>query len=109
MADMTNYFERLVYEWLRGNQMPTPPSTLYLALFTVMPGESSAGTEVSTSGTGYARMVVTLPASSAPGDGSGANSAIINFPTALAAWHGGGGVVGAALMDAASAGNALKK
>ena len=71
MSDLSNYMERNIYEWFRGNQMPTPPATLYVALFTVAPGEATAGTEVSTSGTAYARQVVTLPASSAPGDGAG--------------------------------------
>lgn len=105
MSDMTNYLERQVYEWMRGVQMPTPPGTLYVALFTVAPSETAAGTEVSSSGTAYTRMAVTLPASSAPGDGSGAIASAINFPTATGG--GWGTVVAVALMDASSAGNAL--
>jgi hypothetical protein len=102
VSDMSNYLERQVYEWMRGTAMPSAPAAIYLGLFTVAPGESSAGTEVT--GGSYARQAVTLPASSAPGDGSGANSAIINFPTASGSW---GTVVAVGIFDAVSGGNLL--
>jgi hypothetical protein len=101
MADMSNYLEEQIYNWLRGTAMPSAPATLYVALFTTAPTESTAGTEVS--GGSYARQAVTLPAYSA-GSGGGSNSAIVNFPTATGSW---GTVVAVGLMDAASAGNLL--
>ena len=69
----------------------------YLGLFTVTPGETGGGTEVS--GGAYARRQVTF---GTPSGGSMKNSAAIEFPTATAAW---GTAVAWGLFDAASSGN----
>lgn len=69
----------------------------YLALFTVTPGETGGGTEVS--GGAYARRQVTF---GNPSNGSMKNSAAIEFPTATASW---GTAVAWGLFDAATSGN----
>ena len=81
------------------NQSYTPPTTVYLALFTSAPSDAGGGTEVS--GGSYARQAVTLSAASG---GASSNSADITFPQATADW---GTVTHCALMDAASSGNML--
>lgn len=84
------------------------PATVYVALITTAPTDAN-GTgiaEVSTTSTGYARVSVAntdanWPAASGRSKSNGAN---ITYPTSTASW---GTVVGAALYDAASAGNFL--
>lgn len=71
----------------------------YLALFTVAPGETGGGTEVS--GGAYARQQVTFGTAS---KGSISNSAPIEFPTATGSW---GTAVAWGLFDAASSGNMI--
>lgn len=81
------------------NQTFTPPSVVYVALFTVSPTPSGGGTEVA--GGGYGRQVVAF---SAPVNGQTANTADIFFPIATAPW---GTVVAFGLFDASGGGNML--
>jgi hypothetical protein len=58
------YLENKYIDWFfRGQNFPggtSPgPTTLYVALYTAAPSAAGGGTEVSTSGTGYARVAVT--------------------------------------------------
>ena len=80
----------------------TTPITPYLALFTVAPTDSTAGTEVS--GGSYARVSSAgkwaAPASGSPSSVS--NNATITFPTATGSW---GTVVSVGIFDALSGGN----
>ena len=99
MAGFSDYYENKVIDHMLRNQAFTPPSTVYVGLFTVAPTDAGGGTEVS--GGSYARQAVTLAAASA---GATQNSADITFPTATADW---GTIVAAGLFDAASAGNLL--
>ena len=99
MAEFTNYLEDKIIDHMLRNQAYTPPSTVYLALFTAAPSDAGGGTEVS--GGSYARQAVTLSAASG---GASSNSADITFPQATADW---GTVTHCALMDAASGGNML--
>jgi len=94
----TNYMEDKVLNLLRGVTF-TAPSTIYVALFTAAPNESSSGTEVT--GGSYARTAVTF---NAPSGGQVTNSATITFPTPSAGW---GTVVAWGLMDASTGGNML--
>lgn len=99
-GNLTDYLEQAYINWLRGSQMPTPPGTLYIALFTTATDDTGAGTEVS--GGGYARAAIAL---SAPGAaGAVSNAAQVPFPIATGSW---GTVTHAALMSAASGGNML--
>jgi hypothetical protein len=84
---------------LRGVSF-TAPSDHYIALFTVTPTSAGGGTEVT--GGSYTRLSVTFAAPGTPGATS--NNAPLNFPTPTADW---GNVVGAAVFDAATAGNML--
>lgn len=73
--------------------------SLYLALFTVAPTATTAGTECS--GSGYARQSISF--SSASG-GSKASSSGVTFPAATGSW----GTINAwAVMSASSGGNQL--
>lgn len=101
MPGFTNYSEDLVLDWLLTNAAATRPTAWYVALYTVAPGESGGGTEVS--GTGYARQSATFTVTgTAPSTAS--NSAAIEFPTAGSSW---GTVVAAAVLDASTGGNML--
>jgi hypothetical protein len=101
---MTNFAENLVLTWLLTNSAATRPTAWYIGLFTAAPGETGGGTEVSTSGTAYARVAVTFTISgTAPTQG--ANSATLDYPTATGS--GFGTVTHAALFDASTSGNML--
>ena len=60
----------------------TRPTAWYLALFTSNPAEDASGTEVSTTGTAYARQSATFTVSG----NTASNSAAIEFPTATASY-----------------------
>ena len=101
MAEMSNYLENaLINVTLRATSY-TAPTTVYVALYTTDPTDADTGTEVSTSGTGYARTAVTF---AAPSNGVSTNSATVTFPTATAAF---GTVTHIGLRDASTAGNLL--
>jgi hypothetical protein len=99
VAGFSDYYENKVIDHMLRNQAFTPPSTVYVGLYTAAPTDAGGGTEVS--GGSYARQAVTLAAAS---NGATQNSADITFPTATADW---GTIVAAGLFDAASAGNLL--
>jgi dTDP-4-amino-4,6-dideoxygalactose transaminase len=69
-------------------------------LFTAAPGETGGGTEVSTSGTAYARRPVDFSTSGA----TTSNDAAVEFATATAAF---GTVTHVAVFDAATSGNMM--
>lgn len=95
----TNYLETQVLNHVLRNVVYTPPATIYVGLFTVIPTDAGGGTEVV--GGSYARQSVVF---SAPAPDSVSNTALITFPTATADW---GAIVGFALFDALVAGNML--
>jgi hypothetical protein len=96
---MTDYLENALANHVLRNVAYTSPSAVYVGLFTVAPGETGGGTEVS--GGGYARQAVTF---GAPSNGTVTNSADVTFPVATASW---GTIVAFAIFDAASGGNML--
>lgn len=83
---------------LRGTVF-NPPAGIYLALFTVAPTLSTAGTEVT--GAGYQRVATTWAATV---NGQTSNASVLTFPVATAAW---GTVVAYGLYDASSGGHLL--
>jgi hypothetical protein len=99
MAQMTNYLENAVINHFFRNSAVTSPTTVFVALYTVAPGEAGGGTEVT--GAGYARQAVTF---AAPSDG-------VSVGTATLTWTATGGnygnVVAVALLDASTGGNML--
>ena len=75
MSEATNYLENALANHLCKVATYTPPAALYLALYTVAPTDSTAGTEVT--GSGYVRQPVTWSAASS---GICTNSGAIEFP-----------------------------
>jgi hypothetical protein len=77
----------------------TAPVSVFVALYTVAPTATTAGTEVTTGGGSlYTRMAVTF---SAPAAAATANTGAVTFPVAGASW---GTVVAAAVCAAVTAG-----
>lgn len=95
---LTNYGSDQYLAILNGTNLAAPVGW-YLALFTTVPDNTGAGTEVS--GNGYARMPITFTTPSSIR--TVRNSASILFPTATP--DGWGQIVGAAVYDALSGGH----
>ena len=97
---LSNTFETHTLNYLFTTTSVTRPTAWYIALFTSNPAEDASGTEVSTSGTAYARQSATFTVSGNEATNSGA----IEFPTATASY---GTVTHIGVFDAASAGNLI--
>ena len=97
---LSNTFETHTLNYLFTSTSVTRPTAWYVALFTSNPAEDASGTEVSTSGTAYARQSATFTVSG----NTASNSAAIEFPTATASY---GTVTHIGVYDAASAGNLI--
>ena len=112
MNTFTNYLEAKILQHVFTGTAYAQPSGRYLALFTSAPSETGGGTEVS--GGSYARQAATFDVDPAyeidpVGDPgvlvtAAINNAIIEFPTASAAW---GTVTHIGIFDAVTAGNML--
>ena len=96
---MSTYLQNKVVDLSLRNVSYTPPTTVYLGLFTTTLNAAGTGTEVS--GGSYARQSVSFSAASS---GATASSADVTFPTATASW---GTVTYAGLYDASTGGNLL--
>ena len=105
MSAASDYLEDKVLDHVLGNTTYTPASGRYLGLFTSDGGlesnSSGSWTEISSSGTAYAREAISFSAASS---GSASNSATVTFSAATANW---GTITHVAVMDASSAGNVL--
>jgi hypothetical protein len=101
MSDFSNYAETEIANWVAGIADPDAVSAgRWLALFTaVSNAEAGTGTEVSTSGTAYARETLTGGILTESG-GALTNPADIEFAEATGA--GFGTVTHAAIVDTAS-------
>ena len=93
-------FETHVLNYVFTATSVTRPTAWYLALFTSNPTDAGSGTEVSTSGTAYARQTAAFTVS---GD-TASNSSAIEFPTATSSF---GTVSHVAVFDAATSGNLI--
>lgn len=112
MNTFTNYLEQKLLQHAFTGTAFAQPSGRYLALFTAAPSETGGGTEVS--GGAYARQAAAFTVNTAfeidPVGNPGVlvtaalNTAIIEFPTASAAW---GTITHIGIFDAATAGNML--
>lgn len=96
----SNYLETEILDHVFAGNAYTAPSTLYLSLHTANPDEDGSGTEVSTSGTAYARQTVTFTVSG----NTATTDAVVEFPTATASF---GTVSHVAVWDASTSGNML--
>ena len=101
MAEFSNYLENALINAVLRNTTYTSPATVYVSLYTSDPTDSDSGTEVSTSGTAYARQAVTF---GAPSNGVSTNSADVTFPTATSSF---GTVTHIGIHDASTSGNLL--
>lgn len=98
MGMMTDYLANALRNHIFRNTAYTSPATVYLALFTVTPTESTAGTEVT--GGSYARQACAWSTTANPGEVS--NTAAETFSAMPACT-----VVAMGVMDALTAGNLL--
>lgn len=96
----SNYLETELLDHVFGGSAYTAPSTLYLGLHTSNPDEDNSGTEVSTSGTAYARQTIAFTTSG----NTTSNTAAVEFATATANY---GTVSHVGVYDASSGGNLL--
>ena len=96
----SNYLETKVLDHVFGGTAYTAPTTLYLSLHVTSPAEDDSGTEVSTTGTAYARQTVAFTTSG----NTTSNTAAVEYPTATANF---GTVAYVGVYDAATAGNLL--
>ena len=99
MAEMSNHLENELYDHVLRNAAYTSPTNIYVSLHTADPTDAGTGTEVS--GGSYARTAVTM---GAPTNGSGTNSADVQFPQSTADW---GTVTHIGIWDATTSGNML--
>lgn len=97
---LSNIYETNVLTWLLTADAVTRPTSFYVALFTSNPAEDASGTEVSTTGTAYARQSVTFSVSG----NTASNTAAIEFPTATASY---GTVTHVGVYDASTGGNLI--
>jgi hypothetical protein len=100
----SDYTESQVLNHLFGSTTFTKPATRYLALFTAAPSDAGGGTEVSTSGTAYARINAGNLTVSGTSPTTATNGAALEFATAIAAW---GTITHVGIFDASTAGNLL--
>ena len=98
MAGFSDYLETKVLEHVFGGTSYTSPSTLYVALFTVVPSDGSTVVEVS--GGSYARQTGAFTVSG----GTASNTSAIEYAVATANY---GTVVGVGIYDASTSGNLL--
>ena len=96
-GNLTNYLESKLIDHFLGTTTYTKPSAVYVALFTVTPGEAAGGTEVT--GGSYARQAATFGAASS---GATTNSTNIDFAGMPAAT-----TVAIGIFDASTSGNML--
>ena len=94
----TDYLETKLLAHTFSNTAFTTPGTVYVALYTVAPTDSSTGTEVS--GGSYARQSAAFTTSG----NTASNTSAIEYPTATAGY---GTVVAVAVLGASSSGNML--
>lgn len=100
MSAASDYVENLSLNWLLTTSTATRPTAWYVALFTTDPTDAGTGTEVSTSGTAYARQSVAFTVT----NDTAVNSANVLFPTATASY---GTVTHVGIYDAATGGHLL--
>ena len=96
----SNFLETEILDHVFAGAAYTAPTTLYLALFTAAPGETGGGTEVTTSGTAYARETVAFTTTG----NTTSNNAAVEYSTATATF---GTVTHVGVFDAATAGNLM--
>jgi hypothetical protein len=108
----SDYLEAALLNLVLGGAAWTAPATTYIALSTAAYSDAATGasmTEVTSSGTAYARVAVTnnttnWPTATGTSPATKVNGAVFTFTTATGAW---GTVTSFYIVDASSAGNVL--
>ena len=105
MGSKANFLENEILDHVVNGASWTSPGTVYSALFTVIPSDSTGGTEVTVTDSAYTRVATSFSTAGATATGQVANTAAVNFATVA----GGDSItiVGWGLLDAATAGNLL--
>jgi len=105
MGSKADYLENKLLDHTLRNTLYTQPATVYSALFTVIPSDSTATGEVTNASSGYTRVATTFCTAGATVAGQSVNTGAVTFATAAAAYT----VVGWALCDTitVAAGNVL--
>lgn len=98
----TDYLENKLLDHILNDGTYTPPTNVFVALYTATPNDAGGGTEVS--GGSYARQSTAAADWNAAASGSKDNANDITFPTATASW---GTVTSFGLFDVVSGGNLL--
>jgi hypothetical protein len=105
-SGLSDYAVGKLLDKMAGATDFTPPATFYVAVFTVSPGRgNSGGTEVSTTGTGYARKSITNNTTNFPATSARVKTysgSTVDFGVTTGSW---GTVAAVAWMDASSGGN----
>ena len=96
-GNLTNYLENKLIDHFLGTASYTMPTDVYVALFTVSPGESGGGTEVT--GGSYARQIATFSAASSGATSNDSNIDFTGMPAAT--------TVAIGIFDALTSGNML--
>lgn len=105
MGSKTNFLENEILDHILRGETYTAPTAVYSALFTVIPSDSSGGTEVTTTDSSYTRVETTFVTAGLTVTGQSVNESAVNFATIT-----GGAtvtVVAWGLLDAATGGNLL--
>jgi hypothetical protein len=84
MGSMADYLENQILDHILRNEAFTAPATVYSALFTVIPSDSTAGTEVTNASSGYTRVATTFTTAGATATGQAVNSGAVSFVTVAA-------------------------
>jgi len=101
MSAKSSFLEAAVLNHFLRNTSATSPTSVFVALFTTAPTESTSGTEVT--GGSYARTAVTFGAPTGSPNAC-TQSADVTFSVATADW---GTVLAYAIMDASTSGHIL--
>lgn len=81
MGSKSDYLEnQLLDHTLRGETF-TAPTAVYSKLFTVIPSDSTGGTEVTNSSSGYTSVLTTFSTAGATATGQSVNIGAVNFAT----------------------------
>jgi len=96
-GNLTNYLENKLIDHFLGTTTYTKPTSVYIALFTVTPGEAAGGTEVT--GGSYARQSCAFNAAAS---GATENTSNVDFEDMPAAT-----TVAIGIFDASTVGNML--
>lgn len=97
MGSLTDYSENKILDHQFRNTTYTQPAVVYSALFTVIPSDTTGGTEVTQATSGYTRVATTFVTAGLTANGRTSNLAAVNFTTVA-----GGAtltIVGWGLMD----------